>query len=170
MESTVLSRELRRLVRIVALAALAFGAVVLGLSQIVSTGSTGEPSPLAAPPDPSRLTQDTWHWQRTERGDGTIVVSANPSKFTITFGTDGRFDLDTDCNGAAGRYTVSGTQLTFEKAPMTAMGCPQLPQPSQEWVFYDQVLDTLTYNFEGDQLILYLQEDGSHLVLTPRPA
>ena len=177
------SRPVLGLTRVVGLGALTFAVILLILAQLFMPGHSAGPSQRESTPGgavgqlpheeavaPSRLTQGAWHWQRTERGDGTTVLSSNPSKFTITFGADGRFNLKTDCNGAAGRYTVSGSQLTFEKAPMTAMGCPQLPQPSQEWVFHGAVGDTASYAFDGEQLVLYLKQDGGHIVLTPRPA
>ena len=179
----MVSRPVLGLTTVIGLGALAFAVILLILAQLFMPGDSAGPSqqestpvdavgPIQheAPLAPSRLTQGTWHWQRTERGDGTTVVSVNPDKFTISFGADGRFNLKTDCNGAGGRYTVSGSQLTFEKAPMTAMGCPQLPQPSQEWVFHGAVGDTASYAFDGEQLVLYLKQDGGHIVLTPRPA
>ena len=50
------------------------------------------------------------------------------------------------------------------------MACPNVPQPAQEWIFYGAVSETATYAFDGEQLVLYLKQDGGYIVLTPRPA
>lgn len=102
--------------------------------------------------------------QSMDDAQGTTTVP-DPSKFTVSFGTDGRALFLIDCNRGNGAYEaqpssdgVSGT-LTFGPIATTMMLCPQ---PS----LYQRVSLALTsvrgYLYKDDRLHMS-QDDRLHM-------
>jgi heat shock protein HslJ len=166
-ETTLFRSLSSRRAWIIGLCAPVLGVAVIGLMPFAAPAPIPQASPTS--PAPASITQSPWLWQRTERGDGSTLVAPDPSKYTVSFGPDGRFAVQADCNRARGTYAISGSWLTFEPAPITLIACPPTSRGSQDMVFYRDLHDTATYVFEGEQLVLYLKVDGGHMVFGPRP-
>lgn len=100
--------------------------------------------------DPARMTlsMNTWRW----------IDARNPAgKFTLTFGTDGRFSAKTDCNGVGGSYTSSKTTISFGQMMSTLMFC----EGSYESEFSQALSSAETYSFTNKgELILGLKGGG----------
>jgi len=156
-ETTLFRSLSSRRAWIIGLCALALGVAGIGLMPYAAPAQS---SPTSPSPAPAGITQSPWLWQRTERGDGSTIVASDPSKYTVSFGPDGRFAVQADCNRARGTYAIGGSRLTFEPAPITLIACPPTSRGSQ---------DMAAYVFEGEQLVLYLKVDGGHMVFGPRP-
>jgi len=120
-------------------------------------------APGGVSPATLRITQSLWHWQRTEQSDGSVVVASDPSRYTVSLGADGRFAVRADCNGVRGGYVVGDSRIAFEPAPITTIGCPG---QSQDAAFYAALQDTVSYAFDGEQLILHLKQDGGQMVFS----
>lgn len=75
--------------------------------------------------DPSKMTLDMkkWVWVSAKSTDGKTIIPKNPSKFTLTFGTNEKLSVGTDCNGGGARYSVKGTSITIEQMTSTMMFC-----------------------------------------------
>ncbi len=89
--------------------------------------------------------------QSSDDAQGTTPV-ADPSKFTVSFGADGRAAFQIDCNRGNGSWEATGGEggsgtLTFGPIAVTRMMCPQ---PS-----LDQRVSTALTNVRG-----YLIKDG----------
>jgi heat shock protein HslJ len=162
-------------------AVLTLGAAVVGVSlfgasnQIVGAqGSQPPPAQIPLPSGPSAapapstgtLTQGVWLWQRTEYGDGTRVVSADPSKYTLGLLAEGRLTIQADCNRGTGTYTVSGSQITLMPGAMTLAACPP---GSQDSVFLRDLGQVVTYVMAGENLVLNLRIDGGNMIFSPQP-
>lgn len=98
-------------------------------------------------------------------GDGSLTTAADPTRYTITFGTDGSIQIRADCNHVLGTYTVSGASMTFRLGPSTLVACPPDSQDDQFLAGLGQVQ---TYRINGDNLELGLGNQGM-MLLTRMP-
>ena len=133
--------------------------------------SSGAPTPLQ-PPVPAApaastpsLTQGVWLWTRTEYSDDTVLQSPNPNAYTIAFMDDGRVSIQADCNSGSGAYTTSDSSLTIGPAAITLAACPP---GSQDSVFLRDLMQVVTYVFDGPQLVLNLKLDTGNMIFSPQ--
>ena len=131
--------------------------------QIPAAPATPTPVPLT-PMAGTNPIQGTWSWQRTEYSDGTVLESANPSNYTVTFRPDGRAVIQADCNSGSAGYTVDGASLNSGPAAVSLVGCPP---GSQDTVFLRDLSQVATFVFDGDQLVLNLRFDSGNMVFSP---
>jgi heat shock protein HslJ len=107
-----------------------------------------------------------WHWQSTHHADGSSIVAADPSRYTITFQPDGRLIIRADCNTVLGNYMVSGTELSIQLGPSTLVGCPPDSQADQ---FIADLARVSGYAVAGDNLQLNLGSGGDQMLMSPLP-
>lgn len=108
--------------------------------------------------------------QSSDDAQGTTPV-ADPSKFTVSFGTDGRAALQIDCNRGNGSWEAtpsgedgSGT-LAFGPVATTLMMCPQ---PSLDHRVSTALTYVRGYLIKDGQLHMSLLADAG--ILTWEPA
>jgi heat shock protein HslJ len=71
------------------------------------------------------------------------------------FTTDGNVSGSAGCNQYAGKYTTSGSSITFDPSIMsTAMACEQAVM-NQEQVYLKMLVEAKTYEVKGDQLTFF---------------
>jgi heat shock protein HslJ len=71
------------------------------------------------------------------------------------FTTDGKVSGSAGCNQYAGKYTTSGSSITFDPSIMsTAMACEQAVM-DQEQVYLKMLVEAKTYKVKGDQLTFF---------------
>ncbi len=104
--------------------------------------------------DASRMTlgMKKWEWIRTDTSSGTAMTPNKAGVFTLTFTTDGKVAIGTDCNQANGSYTRSqGNILSFGPIMSTKMFC----DGSQEGEFLGKLPETTSYFFttRGDLVL-----------------
>jgi para-nitrobenzyl esterase len=101
----------------------------------------------------SELTGTSWQLVNLQGADGTTQVPGDRSKYTITFGRDGRVSVRVDCNrGGSTWKSPSAGQLQFGSWSMTRAKCP----PGS---LHDQIVT------EGASVRSYVIKDG-HLFLS----
>jgi heat shock protein HslJ len=107
--------------------------------------------------------------QSSDDQQGTTPV-ADPSKFTVSFGTDGRAAFQIDCNRGNGSWDVtpssedgSGT-LTFGPIAVTRMMCPQ---PSLDHRVSTALANVRGYLIKDGQLHMSLLADAGLLTWEP---
>jgi para-nitrobenzyl esterase len=98
--------------------------------------------------------------------DSTFTPS-DPSRYTITFGADGRASLRVDCNRGSATWTSEASgHLVFGPASMTKVMCP--PES-----LYNRVVRDLpyvrSYILRGGKLHLATMADGAIYELEPIP-
>ncbi len=109
-----------------------------------------------ADPATMRLDMKTWVWVGARYADGRELTPRRPDVFTLTFGSDGRFNATTDCNRLGGTYTAADSSLTFGDIFATRMFC----EGSQENEFSALLDAVVSYRFTSrGQLILVLDAD-----------
>jgi len=72
----------------------------------------------------SELNGTSWQLVKLQGSDGTTLVPDNKSKYTISFGRDGRVAARVDCNRGGSTWKSSGAgQLQFGSWSMTRAKC-----------------------------------------------
>jgi heat shock protein HslJ len=110
--------------------------------------------------DPARmsLTMKPWSWISAQYNDGRKIVPTQAGKFTITFGSEGKFTATTDCNSMGGSY-AAGSDKTLQMSQIyaTKMFC----EGSQETVFAQLLENAASYHFTSKgELIFDLKFDS----------
>lgn len=83
------------------------------------TPSTDTPSVVAL----RSLTGKTWHWISTTYNTQAKTTPKDSTRFALAFRADGTFSSTTDCNGVGGKFTLTGSSLTFSEMMSTLMYC-----------------------------------------------
>ncbi len=109
-----------------------------------------------------------WEWQEFRGGNGQKTAPDDPSKYTLTFGSDGRFAVRADCNMGSGAYTVNGPSIELKVGPLTRAMCP--PESLSDRFLRD-LGDTRSYVFRDGRLFLALMADAgiSTFAASPLP-
>jgi len=124
----------------------------------------------AAASDP--LLGTTWHltgissMAPPEEPNTTI---ADPSKYSVTFGTDGRATFQVDCNRGSSTWQATASapdsgSLTFGPIALTRMFCPQ---PSDDTKVAGALGRVRSYLISDGKLHLSLEADGGVMDWTP---
>lgn len=110
-----MKRETIRLSLLLAVLAIAFATASSMLTF------AGEAKPSVA----NELAGTSWKLVRLQAGDETMVVPDDGSKYTITFGTDGRVVARVDCNRGSSTWKSNRpNELQFGSWSMTRAKCP----------------------------------------------
>ena len=144
-------------------------AYVLGAALAMSAAGCGSAS--AADP----LTGTTWQLvgidsMAPEEEPNTTID--DPSKYTVTFGDDGRAAFQVDCNRGsstwqAGPAAPDSGSLTFGPVALTRMFCPQ---PSADAKVAAALGHVRSYLLSDGKLHLSLEADGGIMHWEPLPA
>lgn len=113
---------------------------------------------------PAGLAGTQWRLTAIEAADAAVAPSrpADPSKYTLVFGADGRVAAQLDCNRGSGTWTSAAPgQLQFGPIATTRMFCPQ---PSLGDALARQLGEVRAYSVDGVSLRLSLQNNGGTLV------
>jgi heat shock protein HslJ len=139
--------------------------IFLAIGVILALASMGMQQPPVQLP-PVEFPGGAWQWQSTQHADGSSIVAADPSRYTITFQADGRVMIRADCNTVLGSYTVSGAELHIQLGPSTLVGCPPDSQADQ---FTADLARVSGYAVAGGNLQLKLGAGGDQMILLPLP-
>ena len=116
--------------RLVSMAAVAvFVAAACSSSGGASAGASSAGGSTAPSADGIDLTGKSWQLTaittKVPAFQG-VIPSADQSKYTIEFKSDGTFAATADCNQVAGTYTsTSSGDLTIKPGPSTMAACPE---------------------------------------------
>lgn len=73
----------------------------------------------------NELAGTSWKLVKLQSGDETTSVPDDGSKYTITFGSNGRVTTRVDCNrGSSSWKSIGGNKLQFGSWSMTRAKCP----------------------------------------------
>jgi heat shock protein HslJ len=107
---------IRVMLTLAALAAI----VVASVTTSSEPAFAGEQNPSAA----NELAGTSWKLVRLQAGDETTIVPGDGSKYTITFGSDGRVSARVDCNrGGSTWRSTRPNELQFGSWSMTRAQC-----------------------------------------------
>jgi heat shock protein HslJ len=92
----------------------------VGLLAVLACAGCGPPDALETADFVGML------WQLTLFQDGTSnpVPVLDGSRYTVTFGSDGRASVRSDCNTCDGPYSLDGAVFRVGPLACTRVGCP----------------------------------------------
>lgn len=117
---------------------------------------------FAGEADPSIMTlgMKTWYWEKTQYNNDSVLKPTSAKVFSLTFETNGKVLINTDCNTMQGEYSVTDQQITFSNMLSTRMFCAD----SQEQEFSKMLTSVSSYFFTGKgRLILELKYDSGSM-------
>ena len=108
-------------------------------------------------PSPS-LSGTSWQLVRIQSMDDKVATPTDRSKYTMTFGADGRVNMRVDCNRGSGTWkSTEASQLVFGPMAMTRAMCP----PGS---LHDRIVKDLpyvrSYVIKEGHLFVSLMADG----------
>lgn len=107
----------------------------------------------------------SWQLVRFQSSDDKTVVPDDKSKYTITFGSDGRVSARIDCNRGSGTWKSDGlNQLRFGPLALTRAMCP--PGSLHDRIAKDWSA-VRSYVIKDGHLFLSLMADGGIYELEP---
>jgi heat shock protein HslJ len=125
--------------------------------------ATEEPSEEASDGS-AELIGPTWQWIQTEYGDGSLLVAADPTRYTLTFHDDGTVSAQLDCNSGSGTYAVDGASITFGPMASTLMACMGESQVDQ---FATDLSNVNSHVFQDGHLFLAIKLDSGIMEFAP---
>jgi heat shock protein HslJ len=91
-----------------------------------------------------------WLWTSSTIAEAKVIP--DPTKYTITFATDGTFASQVDCNRVAGQFTYSETgEIDITPGASTMAACPE---PSLATVFLAGLDGATQYEIAANRLVL----------------
>ncbi len=118
--------------------------------QAMNAPGPGEMSALAGP---------EWRLVRIETAAGAAVTPDGDELYTLTFGTDSRYNGQADCNRYGGEYRIEGgDRLELERGLSTLAACAP---PSVSEDFFRVLNEVKGFSVGGDQLRLTASNNGT---------
>jgi heat shock protein HslJ len=148
---------------------MSFTVAAVAATALGATGCGGQ----AVGPDP--LIGTTWQLLNIESmssGEEPDLTIADPARYTVTFGEDGRAGFRVDCNRGNSTWktdpgaTDSGA-LAFGPIALTKIMCPQ---PSSDGKVAAALGRVRSYRLAGGRLHLSLEADSGIMHWEPRPS
>ena len=75
------------------------------------------------PVSPSDLMGATWQLTSFQDGTSSAVAVADPTRYTLGFGSDGRATVKSDCNSCGGAYSLDGAAFRMGPLACTRAFC-----------------------------------------------
>ena len=135
------------------------------VTPYLAVGLAGVLAGCVAPAAPQTLDGTSWQLVRFQGGDDKVLVPDDRSKYTLSFGADGRLSARIDCNRGSGSWKspVKG-RLELGAMAVTRAMCPpgSLHDPIVRQLPYVR-----SYVIKDGRLFLSLIADGGVYELEP---
>ena len=126
--------------------------------------SSSQASAQAPPPS---LSGTSWQLVRIQSMDDKVTTPTDRSKYTMTFGADGRVNMRVYCNRGSGTWkSEEASQLVFGPMAMTRAMCP--PGSLHDRIVKDMPY-VRSYVIKDGHLFLSLMADGGIYEFEPLP-
>jgi para-nitrobenzyl esterase len=132
------------------------------------SASASAPAAPEAPAAPAgELGGTSWQLVQRQSMDDTKLVPDERSKYTITFGTDGRASVRGDCNQGSGSWQSEGpNNLTFGPMAVTMAACPEGSMSDRFFRDFEYIR---SYVMKDGHLYISLMADGGIYEFEPMP-
>lgn len=111
-----------------------------------------------------KLIDTEWQWKKSRYNNDTEAVPDDREKYSITFGKDGSFWGQADCNKIRGKYSVSDSQIVIDSIVSTRVVCP--PE-SLDRIFLKDIGRLGIIFFKDNRLYIDLQNHSGTMTFTP---
>jgi heat shock protein HslJ len=126
--------------------------VMVCVAGVMATACVAQPSsgPVSMDPNAPAIHGTPWLWTTSSLAGAETI--ADPTKYTITFASDGTFSAKVDCNQVSGSFTETESNgVTITPGPSTLAACPE---PSLADVFLAGLSGATEYQIAADRLVL----------------
>lgn len=124
----------------------------------------GESTAKASVTDPGALLGVEWRLAEIHPANAAVLNAGDPLRYTITFGGDGSFGGQLNCNRVSGTYESDGGKLTFGPVASTMAFCEE----DNIAIPYAQALNSvLSFVIVDGRLVVTYGPDGGELVYLP---
>jgi para-nitrobenzyl esterase len=121
----------------------------------------------AALAPPQTLGGTSWQFVRFQGGDGRVLTPDDKSKYTLSFGADGRVAARLDCNRGTGSWkSPEKGQLEFGPMAVTRAMCPP---GSIDHEISKRLHYVRSYVMKDGHLFLSMMADGGIFEFEPAP-
>jgi heat shock protein HslJ len=112
-----------------------------------------------------QITGILWQWNSLEETTpATLSVVPNPENYTLVFQDNGVFNIQSDCNSAAGAYKLEYESLTMTLGPSTMAFCGEESLDDEFQILINKV-GSGSISPDG-QLWLYLKASAGRMTFT----
>jgi para-nitrobenzyl esterase len=134
-------------------------------SALAQDGDKEKPTAEAAKTEASPLVGTSWKLTKISYGDNTTYKPDDPTKYTLTFLTEGRVAVRIDCNRGRGTWkSLEPGRLEFGPMATTRAMCP--PDSLYDLVVRD-LPNVRSYLFRDGHLFLSLLANGGTYEFEP---
>ena len=137
-------------------------------AMVIAAATTSSKLTFAGGQNPSganELAGTSWKLVKLQAEDETTLVPGDGSKYTITFGSDGRVSARVDCNRGSSTWKSSrANELQFGSWSMTRAKCP--PGSLHDRIVREGAA-VRTYSIKDGHLFLSGMEAGGSYELEP---
>ncbi len=107
----------------------------------------------------SALSGRTWRLAEIRQASGVVLSTNGQAPFTLTFGADGRYNGQADCNQYGGAFeSGAGGTLSLSAGLSTLAACPD---PSASGAFFGILSSAERYTIDGGRLTIRAQDGGA---------
>lgn len=104
-----------------------------------------------------------WFWTSSTIAGADVIP--DPTKYNITFASDGTFSATVDCNQVSGQFTITQTgEVDITPGPSTRAACPE---PSLADVFLAGLTATTQAEIAANRLVLTSPNGAMTFAPTP---
>lgn len=138
------------------------GSMIFAPADAAGSADTGTEPVVETP---TSLPGTTWNWVQTRYSNDFVAAPADPTVYRITFGTDGKVNVQDDCNVLNGVYTAGENgELTIDLQTSTMAACPPGSLHDQ---FILDLSGVASYLIEEGSLFAALKFDTGVMEFTP---
>jgi heat shock protein HslJ len=96
---------------------------VLGV-MVAACAAQPPTAPVSLDPNAPAIHGTPWFWTNSSIAGAEDI--ADPTKYTLTFASDGTFSAQADCNQVSGTFTeTEANGITITPGPSTMAACPE---------------------------------------------
>ena len=135
---------------------------------VISIATTSSTPTFAGGQSRNELTGTSWKLVKFQTGDDATLVPDDGSKYTVTFGSNGRVTSRVDCNRASSTWKVTAKgELKFGSWSRTTAKCG----PGS---LHDEIVtegaDVRSFTIKDGHLFLSGMQGGGYYELEPSPS
>ncbi len=135
------------------------------VAGLVAVACVAQPptAPVSLDPNAPAIHGTPWLWTNSSIAGAEVI--ADPTKYTITFTSDGTFTAQVDCNQVSGTFTeTEANGITITPGPSTLAACPE---PSMADIFLAGLSGATKYQIAADRLVLTGPDGDMEFAPTP---
>jgi heat shock protein HslJ len=135
-------------------------------AMVVACVAQPPTAPVSLDPNAPAIHGTPWLWTNSSIAGAEVI--ADPTKYTLTFASDGTFSAQVDCNQVSGTFTeTEANGITITPGPSTMAACPE---PSLADIYLAGLSSATRVQIAADRLVLTGPDGEMEFAPTPSPS